>query len=93
MAGLLQLRINATMEPKPADGNVFIQRIGNSSERFTDQDGLHELLPGRKVEWPAGNHTITNSNGQTHDLMLEAHKCGYVLSMFTRANSKGYAIS
>uniref|UniRef100_A0A915DXD3 Uncharacterized protein n=1 Tax=Ditylenchus dipsaci TaxID=166011 RepID=A0A915DXD3_9BILA len=57
MAGLLQLKVNQTMEPKPSPGNVFIQRIGNSQVNYTSDTGLQLSLKS-KNEWPAGNYTL-----------------------------------
>ena len=92
LAGLLQLKVNDTLEPLPADGYVFLQRIGNSSANFlTTKEGF-ELKVDEKSEWPIGNYTI-RSDLSTYTLNLDTGKRAYVIGLFDRPNAKGQSLT
>lgn len=76
------------MEPVPADGHVFLQRIGNSSAKFLSTKGDFDLKVNEKSEWPIGNYTIRIETS-TYNLNLDSKKRAYVIGLFDRPNDEG----
>ncbi|KAH7720230.1 POT family protein [Aphelenchoides avenae] len=85
MAGLLQLKVNETMEPRPAPGNIFVQRIGNASADLKTSLG-YDLLAG-KNEWPAGNYTLLDEQ-----LELKSKPGAYVVGVFEKPDG-GHSVT
>lgn len=85
MAGLLQLEVNKTMEPRPAHGEVFLQRFGNSSLHYTINGS--QLNYG-KTALVAGTYTVASENGNPFQIELNASSSGYVLGLFESPNNK-----
>jgi solute carrier family 15 oligopeptide transporter 1 len=80
MAGFLQFKINATLEPFPSDGNVFIQKFGSESLPFVFNETT--LAPG-KNEIPSGIYTAKIDDFST-TYNLSSH--AYILGIFDNKN-------
>lgn len=88
MAGLLQLKVNETLEPKPSAGNVFVQRVGNSSANFTIE-GFGDFMEFNKMEVPMQNYTLLGPNDSRMVLNLNKPKSAYVVGIFDRSDGLG----
>ncbi|VDM55700.1 unnamed protein product [Angiostrongylus costaricensis] len=91
MAGLLQLEVNKTMEPPPATGRVYVQRIGNISRaypllRVGDSTPIIGDLPVGRTEVDAGMYNI-GEGSELHRLNLTVPGKGYVIGLRESDNS------
>uniref|UniRef100_A0A0K0CVT7 MFS domain-containing protein n=1 Tax=Angiostrongylus cantonensis TaxID=6313 RepID=A0A0K0CVT7_ANGCA len=91
MAGLLQLEVNKTMEPPPATGRVYVQRIGNISQtypllRVGDSTPIIGDLPTGRTEVDAGMYNIEEGS-ELHTLNLTVPGKGYVIELHESDNS------
>lgn len=82
MAGLLQLKVNETLEPKPESGNVFLRRVGNSTADFWI-DNYGPLTANNKTELAAGTYNMM-SDQESHLLELNGAHQAYVVGIFDR---------
>uniref|UniRef100_A0A1I7ZFA5 Solute carrier family 15 member 2 n=1 Tax=Steinernema glaseri TaxID=37863 RepID=A0A1I7ZFA5_9BILA len=90
MAGLIQLEVNKTMEPRPEAGNVFLVSISNVSDHKTSLKG--QLLDlNKKLELPAGIYEITGNKDSFNVNMSDTGK-GYVLGMFETASGTSHSL-
>ncbi|CAI4225729.1 unnamed protein product [Auanema sp. JU1783] len=92
MAGFLQLEVNNTMEEPPTNGNIYVQRIGNSSNLGTLSSVNGELvnagiLPSGRTEMLNGMYSINVLNDQ-HYLNLTESGMGYVVGLFDGTDGK-----
>jgi hypothetical protein len=86
MAGLLQLKVNETMEPAPAVGQAFLYRIGNSSADLQTSDGF--LLKPDKNEWPANEYDLMGPDGEHFNLTVQSESA-YVVGVFQKSGGDG----
>ncbi|CAD6184562.1 unnamed protein product [Caenorhabditis auriculariae] len=92
IAGLLQLKVNETMEVPPEPGRVFIQRIGNETllSGFHGTDGVlinQGVLPSGRTEIDADVYKFNSGIGN-EQMTLNASVAGkgYVMAVFRLAN-------
>lgn len=84
MSGLLQLRINETLEPSPADGYAYLQIVGRAPSEFFA--GGIPLKSGRNV-FPTGLIELTSAGGQRFNLTLSPNDA-YAMSAYRRDGDK-----
>lgn len=77
----LQLEVNKTMETHPEQGEVILQKFGNSSHHYLING---TLLKFGKTLLPEGIYTITTENSpqQSYQLDLSTGSSYYVLGLF-----------
>ncbi|KAI1706909.1 POT family domain-containing protein [Ditylenchus destructor] len=90
MAGLLQLKVNETLEPKPESGNVFLRRVGNSTADFWI-DNYGPLTANNKTELAAGTYNMM-SDQESHLLELNGAHQAYVVGIFDRPDGGNHSI-
>ncbi|VDK43665.1 unnamed protein product [Anisakis simplex] len=83
MAGLLQLEVNKTMEPKPRSGEVFLQRFGNSTNTYKING---TVLDYGKTTLSNGEYIVNSDNGYEMIINLNNSSSGYVLGIFDTPN-------
>ncbi|CAB3407107.1 unnamed protein product [Caenorhabditis bovis] len=99
MAGVLQLKVNETMEVPPAHGNVYIQRIGNESliSGFRDSSGnliADGRLPMGRTELASGTYTFQSGpKNEQNSISAVVPNKGYVLAQFRLANDSIRVVS
>lgn len=86
VAGLIQLKVNETMEPVPASDQAFIYRLGNVSTNIQTNVGL-SLEPYKNV-WPAGEYDLISQNLDHFNLTVESEHA-YIVGIFQRMNGSG----
>jgi solute carrier family 15 oligopeptide transporter 1 len=86
VAGLIQLKVNETMEPLPTLGRAFVYRLGNSSANLQTNVGL--LLEPGKNEWPAGEYDLIAPSWDHFNITAESEHA-YVVGIFQRMNGSG----
>jgi hypothetical protein len=86
IAGLLQLKVNETMEPVPALGQAFLYRIGNSSADLQTSDGF--LLKSGKNEWQANEYDLMSPDGEHFNVTVESESA-YVVGVFQKGGGDG----
>ncbi|VDN02760.1 unnamed protein product [Thelazia callipaeda] len=84
MAGILQLKVNETMEPCPEQGQVILQRFGDTSRQYKINDTKLEY--GKSV-LPEGIYTITAEDLTSFDVNLTSASTGYVVGLFENKSS------
>ncbi|PAV55641.1 hypothetical protein WR25_25907 [Diploscapter pachys] len=92
MAGILQLEVNKTMEPSPAEGRVFIQKVGNAPVSGFSSDTFGQInggaLSSEKTELDAGMYSA-DVNGNKVPINLTDPNAGYVVGFFENSNGSG----
>lgn len=92
--------VNTSLAPGPAEGNVFVVRMGNSSDRFfflsdTAPDGRIELRPNARIEWPL--QALSPSANETHSpsVLNETDTQGRVSSgvILTDADERRFSVN
>ncbi|CAD5210150.1 unnamed protein product [Bursaphelenchus xylophilus] len=68
IAGILQIKVNSSMESMPLSGQAFVYRLGNSVDTLVSQNGLI-LAPGKNA-WPEGIYDFQIEN---RSFSLELH--------------------
>ncbi|KAI6182772.1 Peptide transporter 3 [Aphelenchoides bicaudatus] len=90
MAGLLQLKVNESMEPIPSVDRAFLYRIGNSSADLQTQDD-YMLKPG-KNEWPANEYDLIGPDNEHFNLSIDSASA-YVVGVFQKSQGDGVLVS
>ncbi|KAL3998467.1 POT family protein [Acanthocheilonema viteae] len=87
MAGILQLKVNKTMESHPENGKVILQVFGDSSHSYQING---TTLTSGKIDLLEGFYTVTsNSNEESFQLNLSSSMgFGYVLGLFRSSRDK-----
>uniref|UniRef100_A0A0N5AUQ9 Peptide transporter 3 n=1 Tax=Syphacia muris TaxID=451379 RepID=A0A0N5AUQ9_9BILA len=85
MAGILQLYVNGTMEPRPEPGHVFLQRFGNSTVKYY-LNGVP--LEFGKTDLEVGEYAVNAEDGSSFGISLTKSASGYVLGLFDSPDNK-----
>ncbi|CAO4362441.1 unnamed protein product [Caenorhabditis nigoni] len=89
IAGVLQLKVNETMEFPPTLGRIYLQRVGNESLitdfRFKNSGELigDGMLPKGRTELDAGIYTFNSGiKNESQEIDISIQNKGYVMAVF-----------
>ncbi|CCD71980.1 Peptide transporter 3 [Caenorhabditis elegans] len=89
IAGVLQLKVNETMEFPPSLGRIYLQRVGNESLisdfRYKSDGRLigDGMLPKGRTELDAGIYTFnTGLKNESQEIDISTPNKGYVMAVF-----------